>query len=317
MILAGIDEAGLGPAMGPLCVAAAIFAAPDGTTPAAPWELLDGLVTAQKRGKAAPLLIADSKIAYAARGMAGLEEAALSFLLACRNVENPDFSGSSREKILAGCGSDQTLRHLAECPWYAGAEWQIPAFGGGEKILSCARALRDSPVQPLHLRARVITAGMLNALFARGLNKSEALLLQTGEHLRFLRANFPADEILVIVDKQGGRNFYAPFLSDIFDGAWVQTIGEGAELSEYQIDNLRVRFLPKADRDAFPVALASIFAKYLRERFMEDLNAFFRAKVPDLAPTAGYHGDAPRFMEAVRPLLPGLNVSEDLLWRQR
>lgn len=317
MILAGIDEAGLGPAMGPLCVAAAIFAAPGGTTPAAPWELLDGLVTAQKRGKAVPLLVADSKIAYAARGMAGLEETALSFFLACGNASISDFSGYDRAKILSECGSAQTLRNLAECPWYAGAEWEIPAFADGAKILSCALALRQSPLKPLHLRARVITAGMLNSLFAQGLNKSEALLLQTGEHLRFLRANFPAEEILVIVDKQGGRNFYAPFLSDILDGAWVQTICEGAELSEYQANNLRVRFLPKADRDAFPVALASVFAKYLRERFMEDLNAFFRAKIPDLAPTAGYHGDAPRFMEQIRPLLPGLNIGEDLLWRQR
>lgn len=317
MILAGIDEAGLGPAMGPLCVATAIFAAPGGTTPAEPWKLLDGLVTAQKRVKAAPLLIADSKIAYAARGMAGLEEAALSFLLACCCVDTLDFSGHGRANILTECGGAQTLRHLSECPWYADSEWKIPAFGDGEKILSCAGKLCASSLKPLHLRAQVLTAGMLNSLFARELNKSEVLLMQTGEHLRFLRTNFPAEEILVIVDKQGGRNFYAPFLSDIFDGAWVQTICEGAELSEYQIDNLRVRFLPKADRDAFPVALASIFAKYLRERFMEDLNTFFRAKIPGLAPTAGYHGDAPRFMEAIRPLLPGLNVSEDLLWRQR
>ena len=46
-----------------------------------------------------------------------------------------------------------------------------------------------------------------------------------------------------------------------------------------------------------------MLAKLLRERFMADLNAFFLARVPGLKPTAGYAGDAPRFLEAVRPAL--------------
>lgn len=317
MILAGIDEAGLGPALGPLCVCATIFSVPEDTTPSAPWELLGGLVTAQKRVKTAPLLIADSKIAYGARGMAGLEEAAMSFLLACQTIPPMDSGIFCRELLLKNCGSDETIKHLADYPWYNSAKWALPAYCTPDNLPAYARAILDSPVKPLHLRAKVLTAGMLNSLFAKGLNKSELLLTQTGAHLRFLFENFRAEKILVIVDKQGGRNFYAPFLSDLLAGAWIETITEGAQLSEYRVENMHIRFMPKADRDAFTVALASIFAKYLRERFMQDFNAYFQSALPELAPTAGYHGDAPRFMEQIRPLLTKRNISEDLVWRQR
>ncbi len=343
MILAGIDEAGLGPAMGPLCVCAAVLELSDGALAesgvncddgaavgAWPWECLTGIAGQSARDKKSPLLVTDSKVAHKVRGVAGLEKAALAFWLAAGGA-TPDDSGElpaiwpqiGRETLLNASGAEEALAALKVCPWYAPG-WTIPALAGAEEIVAAARQLVQTPgLRVSAMRARVLTEKMLNDLFARELNKSEVLLLQTGAHIRYVYRRYPRQATLIVVDKQGGRNFYAPFLSESLDGAWVQTVCEGAELSEYVVARpeggapVRVRFLPKADAEAFPVALASLFAKYLRERFMESLNAWFCARVPGLEPTAGYHGDAPRFLEAVRSLLLQQNLAPALLWRDR
>ena len=48
-----------------------------------------------------------------------------------------------------------------------------------------------------------------------------------------------------------------------------------------------------------PVALASMLAKYIRELHMVALNRFWAARVPNLAPTAGYPADAGRFVRQI------------------
>lgn len=319
MILAGIDEAGLGPALGPLCVCASVLRVPDGSDANVPWEILDPAVARTARKKNVPLLVTDSKIAYNARGVSGLELAVLSFLQAIgRTGKLPH----ARLELLRILGDTEIITELPRCPWDAEDEWPVPghlaeaALEGGIAALNGTLVARES-LEILGMRALVRMPWQLNKLFGRGLNKSEALMLQTGTHLRAIHEQYAGEEILVVIDKQGGRNFYAPFLIDLFDGAWISTTHEAPDYSEYQLGNTRIIFRAKADAEAFPVALASMLAKYLRERFMESFNRFFCARVSGLAPTAGYHGDAPRFMNAIRPLFPRLGVTNMHVWRER
>ena len=76
-------------------------------------------------------------------------------------------------------------------------------------------------------------------------------------------------------------------------------------------------FRPRAESEALPVALASMLAKYLREVFMRQFNRFWVRQVPDLKPTAGYPGDAARFFARIRPLLTGLGMPEEHVWRRK
>lgn len=319
MILAGIDEAGLGPALGPLCVCASVLRIPDGSEADAPWTALDPAVARSARKKDAPLLVTDSKIAYNARGIAGLELAVLAFLQAVKPAAPLP---QTRLHLLRALGADEVIPELPRCPWDADDEWPVPghlaeaALRGAAAALNATLVARES-VQMLSLCARVLTPWQLNQLYARGLNKSEVLLMQTGAHLRAIHQQYAGEEILIVIDKQGGRNFYAPFLTDLLDGAWISTVEEGPEHSEYVLGKTRIIFKPKADANAFPVALASLLAKYLRERFMESFNRFFIERLPGLAPTAGYHGDAPRYMDAIRPLFASLNLTDAQVWRER
>ena len=138
--------------------------------------------------------------------------------------------------------------------------------------------------------------------------------------LRACLAHAPADDAVVVVDKHGGRNFYAPMLQEICPNGWVVPLEEGMS-STYEIRwperKARVTFRPEADATSFEVALASIVSKYVRELCMDEFNAFWRTHVADVAPTAGYPGDASRFLSDIRPALERLNLEMDRVWRKR
>jgi hypothetical protein len=60
-----------------------------------------------------------------------------------------------------------------------------------------------------------------------------------------------------------------------------------------------------------------MISKYVRELLMREFNRYWLTHVPDLAPTAGYPNDAPRFFEAIRPAMKKMGLAERLVWRSR
>ncbi len=326
MIIAGIDEAGLGPALGALCLCASVFSVADkknsqDTYPPCLWQAYNDITTSKKSEKNNKLLITDSKIAYNAGGLDLLELGALSFISAAQMSKNADFSLPDNLFALLQLTSDNSkLNRFSSCRWYRELKnAPITTARNHEKISVQARKISEnSSVKCQYLEAIVLSAEMLNELLDRGLNKSEAVMLQTGTLIRNIYDAYKDEkEIIITVDKQGGRNFYAPFLMDTLGGMWVTPVVESAEISEYTAGNLRIIFRPKADSSSFPVALSSFYAKYLREKTMELFNNFFIAHLPDLEPTAGYHGDAPRFYEKISPVMEKLDIKKEHVWRAK
>lgn len=80
---------------------------------------------------------------------------------------------------------------------------------------------------------------------------------------------------------------------------------------------VRIRFDRAADATDRACALASMAAKYTRELFMEGLNGFFAHRVAGLKPTAGYYEDGRRFLEEVRGVLRELGCPETSFVRAR
>jgi hypothetical protein len=159
---------------------------------------------------------------------------------------------------------------------------------------------------------------LLDAHGSKGavLSEALALLLRAG-----LAQSAGTEAVCFFIDKHGGRNAYAAVIQHALPGGMPVALQEGLARSAYRVAGLgrpvSLTFEPRADSAHFCVALASMTSKYLRELLMGEFNAFWQARVPGLKPTAGYPGDAGRFLEAIRPAARKLKIAEEALWRRK
>jgi ribonuclease HII len=65
-----------------------------------------------------------------------------------------------------------------------------------------------------------------------------------------------------------------------------------------------------------PVAIASMTAKYVRERAMECFNRYWSTRQPGLRPTAGYPLDANRWRSDAAATIAAAGIDASMLWRR-
>jgi hypothetical protein len=311
--IVGLDEAGYGPNLGPLVQAAVAVRV------SAEVECLWGRLSTGVRRAADPddgrVLIDDSKLVYAGpNGLARLE----------RGVSAVTGTAPLGE-LLARLACGLTADDLAGEPWYTAGEPRPIACEPPEidaDTCRIAASFAESGVELRTVRSVVTATPRFNALLDRWRTKAVVLADGLIELLRDQARGLPADEpVVFVIDKQGGRNFYAAMIQTAFPDGWVVPVCESAECSEYRVERLgrdvRLVFRPRAEQASLPVALASMVAKYLRELFMRQFNRFWVERVPGLVPTAGYPGDARRFYEAIRPAMEKLGMPESAVWRRK
>jgi ribonuclease HII len=78
-----------------------------------------------------------------------------------------------------------------------------------------------------------------------------------------------------------------------------------------------IEFVTGGDARLFPVALASMFSKYLRELYMHVFNRYWSRQHSGLRPTAGYYTDARRWLEDAAPVINRLSIDRGMLVRER
>ncbi|HEY2785468.1 MAG TPA: hypothetical protein VGJ05_10885 [Fimbriiglobus sp.] len=296
----GIDEAGYGPNLGPMVQAAVALHLPDDDL--AGWETLKAKVRRSHEPDDGRLLVDDSKKVYSAgSGFDRLAEGVHSSLGTI-----PKTLGSLLE-IVAG---PECRERLAGEVWYDPfAEMESKdcnALGGWKRAI----------------RILVVPAPAFNDVVDRTGSKGAVPADGVGRFLSHVHESLPAGErIVVSCDKLGGRNFYGPILAAAFPDGWPVAEKESASESRYRILNLdreiTVSFKPRADGESMCVALASMFAKYIREVCMKQFNAFWAKHVPGIKPTAGYPLDAKRFYEEIRPAMESLGIEPDAVWRKK
>ncbi|MFM7135229.1 MAG: hypothetical protein ACKO0W_13050 [Planctomycetota bacterium] len=316
MIYAGIDEAGYGPLLGPLCVGASAFrlAGRESVAADAPapdlWKLLDAGVCRAPKDKRRRIAVADSKKLKGVGGasvhpLAHLERGVLAFL--------PGEPPADDRALLASLGVHAPASRAT--PWHGAALAAPVALAPDELRIArnlVANALDRAEIACARLSVAALDAPAFNALYGTLRNKASvnlSLVLDALRSIDLLRDGAPA---LVAIDRQGGRAEYAPLLADhVARGARIRTIEESEMRSAYEIgDGLVVSFEVEADTKHLPVALASMAAKYVRELFMRRLNGFFTERVPGLAPTAGYVTDGRRYLAEVKPVLAAAGIPE-------
>lgn len=328
VVLAGIDEAGYGPMLGPLVVAMSAFEI-DPWEPGQPapdlWDLLSRGVC-KKPGKAARGRIAfdDSKKLKLANDAAKhplthLELGVLSTLALL------DLRPKSDLELLLALGAE-----LEDHPWYAGEPRPLPtAHSEGEIAIASNTlnvAMAQAGVRPLAIRTKLVCERAFNETVRREGTKAATTALGVGEHLRTVWESWgkpgPSHPRLVC-DRQGGRQDYGQFLARLLprvqpgqEPITVTVMEETPRASRYDIElkdqaaprRLSAVFQPEAESAHLPVALASMTAKYVRELMMARFNAYWseqaqKVGLEGLKPTAGYTQDARRWLRDASSLL--------------
>jgi hypothetical protein len=252
------------------------------------------------------ILIDDSKVIYKNRqGLAKLEQG----LAATSGLPAGPFADWVAAVGLPGVAGD-----LAAEVWFDPTA-SIPIFPDAPGRVDLGLPVRV-------LAVNIVTTPIFNRVVLGSNSKATVVAIGVVELLRVADQTLPVSEpLLVTADKQGGRTFYAPLLQAVFPDREVVIECETAEESRYRVAGsgrpVRVVFRPRAEAGSVPVALASMLCKYIREVCMGQFNRFWAGRVPGLKPTAGYPGDARRFLDAIRPALVTLGLPEAAVWRCR
>lgn len=317
-LLLGIDEAGYGPTLGPLVVAATHWRVTSADASADLWKALRSC-TQRAGGRASDtrLTIDDSKRAFdRKKGLSTLERPVLAFALA---------AGAPCDCTRTFLGSLGAAA-LGEMPWEQECDAALPADPATGSLQATAERLAREQQRAAAvctaLRARVVLPQRFNHRLDSTRNKASVLLeplldlLHEGLHCS-------DEEVFAFVDRLGGRADYRRLLMDAFPQRTLQEVSVNADRSAYTLMHAgggpawHVAFVVEADQHHMPVALASMTAKYVRELLMQRFNAYWQALLPELAPTAGYHTDAQRFLREIAPLLPQVGLSADSFVRRR
>jgi len=303
-LVIGTDEAGYGPNLGPLVVAATawrITAAADDAEH----------VVAAALDSSGPLW-ADSKAVYrAGAGFAALETGALVGVAAASGTVPCDWAA------LAG---PLGITTAVEAPGLAGlAKLPLPQEAARAATASRADEVRQRlaahGVEVVAVRSRLVQPAEFNGLLDEGLNKADILSRTTLALAASLVTD--AEPVRIWCDRHGGRKRYTGVVSAHFDGALVQPMEETAARSSYLLPDrdCRIEFCVGGESRA-PVALASMIAKYVRELSMRVFNEHWCRLLPGLAPTAGYPVDAARWRTAAAGAVAAAGCDWDAIWRR-
>jgi len=311
--LVGMDEAGYGPNLGPLVVAATVWDIPGDPAEFDGWAEFE-IVLGQPPIDGSRMAVGDSKKIYQAGGsLERLETTVLAFLRLCGLRPGCLVELCDAVSPLGECG-------LGDAPWFDQPGISLPIAADGDVVDQFAQRWSDRCSElglgPPRAGATVLTAAAYNRALARCDNKAIVLSQSSLGLLAELVDPDDQDSTFVLADKHGGRNRYDELLCEAFDDRLVMRRQESAECSRYRLGTMEVLFEPRAERH-FPVALASMLAKYIRELSMDAFNSFWLAACPGLRPTRGYPVDARRFRDEVGGRLDDLGVLEDTFWRQR
>jgi len=311
LVYAGIDEAGYGPMLGPLCVGLAVVESDtwtDGEQIPNLWEVCRGVFCRKASEASTDRIPVDDSKALKLSNQTKTKDP-LTYLergvLSCLRASGHDAIRSDEE--LASAMGVRT----SGLSWYEGEAVSLPVGTTAEHIellgVRAGSAMRELGLRFGAARCSCADERVFNELLAQTGSKASASFCLVGRLIIHLIESYEdreGTEIRLVIDRQGARSAYAPALSSILKTADIRIIEQSERASVYECrtnsgNRLRVMFRSKAEAEHFPVALASMSAKFMRELMMRRFNRYWCGRMAELKPTAGYVTDARRWLEEI------------------
>ncbi|MBT3339532.1 MAG: hypothetical protein HN405_01200 [Planctomycetes bacterium] len=318
VFLAGIDEAGYGPFVGPLTLGYSLFRVRDAEQDL--WTVLEPVAVKKPlRTDKQRLWLNDSKLVHSGpHGRARLERTVAAF----RQLTSPQAVLLDDWVTESPAGPPRWL-HAA--PWFRRLPDRLAASVNPERTQLDAtllhRTLENAGCQCVAFGARAVPACELNELIRTTGSKGNTnffIAMQAVQHLLDLTGDSP---LRIELDRHGARTRYMALLREALTPERITTHGEGPGGSAYTLHfatrEVQLRFSMGADSEHLPVALASMAAKQTREQLMDLWNAWFQKRLPNIKPTKGYGVDGKRWCGEAIPMLDELGLATDLVRRKR
>ena len=326
----GMDEAGYGPNLGPLVITATLWEVPGDPRQFDFWAAMESFVTQtapkKRRGQTTKeqqdhrLHIADSKNVYSpSKGISALERSILM------TMKLADIIPDSLHQLANQLTPDDNFSLNIE-PWFSDRDIKLPLTKSDHPndktlFLNWQSHCNNIGVKLLAVKSEIVLTERFNNQIEQYNNKAMALSMTSMQLLSHLwkkecQDNSNEGQTLIVADKHGGRNRYDDLLATIVEDEMIFRHEEGTALSRYTVNNSEIRFQTKAEAH-FPVAVASMVCKYVRELAMELFNQFWIEHIPGLKPTKGYPQDARRYLQEISTTQQELNIPQKQLWRMR
>lgn len=300
-VFVGIDEAGLGPLLGPLVVSSVSFTVERELLDADWWALLKRSVSKTSKKIGPRLLVTDSKKAYSkSKGIRNLQRTAMA-LLKCLGHE-PKTIHDIFNLLSPSCRA-----RLDDYPWYSMLDQADLSANHAEASIAASvfeDDLAQNRIKLLDVRSYCLDVAYYNKMIDSTKNKARVLFSTVAMLIQEVIDNCPGSDFQIIVDRQGGRIKYRRYLQTMFPDMELRILCQSQSASSYELKGkdkrVKLHFVVRADDRFFPVCLASMVSKYLRELLVANINRYFVKYLPELKPTAGYWQDGQRFIKEIK-----------------
>ncbi|HEY4687459.1 MAG TPA: hypothetical protein VIH20_04540 [Candidatus Subteraquimicrobiales bacterium] len=335
MYVVGIDENGFGPIVGPLVVTAAVFELKEPYTQSYLWDRLRAVISKTTQEFPEKITVYNSKEVFKSKlpkSYKVLESTVLNFFELLSDRKAKEFREFIGEVSLGACECVEDAAEDAAFELCHNINLSLPLWTDNKAISHQKRLkeeLAKAEIKALKVKSLIVCPGQFNSYLNRTDSKFHLNWLQFGKLIRWVietvlkTSGTQSQDIAFPCGKIGGQKNYLSYLKHgFFKNFDIKRLVEKKEISTYHLSSdvldFNLSFIESGDIYHFPIALASLFGKYIREVFMHHQNQVFKGWDSSVKPASGYRNSSTKiFIKDTEDLRKRMGLPDRCFLRQK